>query len=794
MWTCSTSSISAAESERAAWDNAKTLRALVLTLLLASPLLGGLPEEAHALLASRCVACHGSDKPQGGLDLTSRESLLRGGVSGPAVTPGAGAASLLYLRAAGDPGPRMPLGGAPLRPQELETLASWIDEGAAWTQSAEGPDRGTAALTPRRPKIPAGGGENPVDRFLVGYWREAGLATPAEAGDAVFARRAWFDLHGLPPSPDDLRAFLDDDSDDKRSALIDCLLEQRERYAEHWISYWNDLLRNDEGVIYHGGRESITPWLLDALRSNKPYDRMVRELLDPRGRDAPEGFLVGVNWRGVVNASQTPPMQAAQNSAQVFLGINLKCASCHDSFINQWKLADSYGLAGFFSDEPLELVRCDVPTGRAAELQFLFPSLGSVDAGLSLGRRRTAVAELFTHEDNGRFARTIVNRYWKKLIGRGLVEPADDMDQPAWDADLLDWLAVDFVDHGYDLEHLLRRILGSKAYQSRSAPRPEAGADYQFQGPHARRLSAEQFSDAISAVTGEWPLREAGQRAEYSRDWRLKASPLARALGRPVRDQVFTERNERATTLQALELLNGGSLTRRLRRGAQRLLNELPPAPASLYDSGVVRRDPVAGEAKIGGAEHLWLLVEDQESYDPSRVVAGWLDAELVRPDGSSVKLSTFTPKEAPDSAVLTLDGQVQPDALAGPVPGRRVYQLPAGEFERLRFRLAVDDASKPSDVNPRVRFFVFDRAPDRTRLVQASGRPPVDPPAPLAEVAPTAAVRQLFEHALSRPPSKAETAAALELLQPRGGRISSEGLEDLLWSLALLPDFQVLR
>lgn len=775
------------------WDNADDLRALLLTFLLAAPALADLSDEAHALLAHRCFACHGAEKPQGGLDLTSREALLKGGVSGPAVQPGSGKASLLYQRAAGDPGPQMPLGGAPLRANELATLAEWIDAGADWSQPSDGPGRATASLAPRRPAIPDGAAENPVGRFLDAYWKQAGVETPAEASDAVFARRAWFDLHGLPPTPEELESFLADDEPDKRARLLDTLLADRERFAEHWVSFWNDLLRNDEGVIYHGGRESITPWLLGALETNKPYDRMVRELLDPRGLDAPEGFLIGVNWRGVVNASQTPPMQAAQNSAQVFLGINLKCASCHDSFINQWKLADSYGLAGFFSDEQLELVRCDVPTGRTAELKFLFPELGLTEPAAPLGARRAAAAEMFTSRQNGRFARTIVNRYWQKLTGRGLVEPLDDMDQAAWNADLLDWLAADFVDHGYDLEHLLRRIMTSAAYQSVTAPDPDPEAEYVFRGPHARRLSAEQFSDAISAITGEWPLREAGKQAEYARDWRLKATPLARALGRPVRDQVFTTRNDQATTLQALELLNGGTLTRRLRRGAQRLLGELQPAPKSLYDSGVVRRDPVTGEADVRGARELWLLVEDQDSYDPSRVVAGWVDAELIRADGSAVKLSSLTPKEAPDPAILTVAGEIQQDALAGPIPSRRVYALP-GEFQTLRFRLAIDDASLPSDVNPRARFFVFDQEPDRTRLIRPSGDPPVDGPPALTDISPAEAVERLFLHAVARKPTPQETAAAVELLHPSGGRIPSEGLEDLLWSLALLPDFQVLR
>lgn len=758
--------------------------------LLAAPGWADVAGEAHALLASRCLACHGAEKPQGGLSVVSREALLAGGASGPAVEPGVGKSSLLVRRAAGEPGPRMPLGGAPLGPEELELLARWIEEGAPWAAVEEGPSRATASLAPRRPEVPAGEAANPVDRFLASYWEANGVAKPATVSDAAFARRVWFDLHGLPPTPEELGAFVADPAPDKRAKLVEALLADRKLYAGHWITYWNDLLRNDEGVIYHGGRESITPWLLDALESDKPYDRMVRELLDPRGHDAPQGFLIGVNWRGVVNASQTPPMQAAQNSAQVFLGVNLKCASCHDSFVNQWKLADSYGLAGFFSDERLELVRCDTPTGKTAELKFLFPELGEVDPDAPLGRRRAAAAELFTSERNGRFARTIVNRYWKKLIGRGLIEPADDLDQPSWNADLLDWLAADFVDQGYDLEQLLRRIILSDAYQSAAAPVEEP---YVFRGPHPRRLSAEQFSDAVSAITGEWPLRESGLRAEYARAWRLKATPLDRALGRPVRDQVFTERNEQATTLQALELLNGGTLTRRLRSGAERLLGAYEPAPAAAYDSGVVRKDAVAGEAKLSGASRLYLLVEDQDSYDASRVTAGWVQAMLVRADGSAVKLSSLKPLEAPDPAVMKLEGKVQDDALAAGIPSRRVYALPPGEFDRLLFRAGVDDRSQSSDVNPRARFFVFTEAPDRRRLVRPSGEPPVPAPPRLSEA--EEGVRRLFVHALARQPSEGELRAALELLQGGpDGRIPVEGLEDLLWSLALLPDFQVLQ
>ena len=165
-----------------------------------------------------------------------------------------------------------------------------------------------------------------------------------------------------------------------------------------------------------GTRKSITHWLLQSLQENLPFNQFVAQLLNPGGRPAPDGFLLGVNWRGDINASQTPVMQAAQNSAQVFLGVNLKCNSCHDSFISRWKLKDAYGLASFFSDDKLELVRCDVKLGEFAEPKFLYPELGGVDAAASLAERRAAAARLFTGTENGRFARTVVNRIWKRLL------------------------------------------------------------------------------------------------------------------------------------------------------------------------------------------------------------------------------------------------------------------------------------------------------------------------------------------------------------------------------------------
>src|SRR6266511_1368862 len=182
------------------------------------------------------------------------------------------------------------------------------------------------------------------------------------------------------------------------------------------MSFWNDLLRNDEQTNIDGLRKPVTQWLYKSLRENKPLDLFVAELLNP-GRDGPDGYLKGVNWRGRVNASQTPPIQAAQNVSQVFLASSLKCASCHDSFITEWKLEQAYGLASFFAAADLEMHRCDKATGKVVPPKFLFAGLGDVPARADLETRHRAVAEMVTRPKTPRFAKTLVNRLWKRLLG-----------------------------------------------------------------------------------------------------------------------------------------------------------------------------------------------------------------------------------------------------------------------------------------------------------------------------------------------------------------------------------------
>lgn len=541
-------------------------------------------KDVAPILMGSCVACHAGKNDDGGFKLGTREEILAGGITGPGAIEGKSAESLLIqLVAQQDLDRIMPAKGPKLTAEQVGILRAWIDQGMKWEEGfVIRPKYIPAELKPRKPELPAAdaaGSEHPIDRLLAPYLAGNGTSTEKLCDDRTYIRRAYLDVIGLLPAPEDVDAFCADSATDKRAQLVDRLLADRQQYAAHWFSFWNDALRNDyQGTGYiDGGRQQISQWLLQSLGENKPYNQFVRELIT--AAPGAEGFIKGIVWRGVVNASQVPEMQAAQNVSQVFLGINLKCASCHDSFINDWTLHDAYGLAGVFADGQLEVHRCDQPKGEFAPVKFLYPELGAIDGAAPRDARLAQLADRFTSEQNGRLARTIVNRQWGRFFGRAIVEPVDEMDNPPWDADLLDWLSVDLAEHGYDLTHTLRLILTSKAYQLPSVDRGERDAEpFVFRGPVVKRLAAEQFVDALSQLTHAWPekadvelapvggepaVREIGIRAAFK-----TANPLMTAMGRPNREQVVTSRPQTATTLEALELTNGQTLADTLARGA----------------------------------------------------------------------------------------------------------------------------------------------------------------------------------------------------------------------------------
>lgn len=606
---------------------------LVVVIVLGNtpaPVCGQQPVDfAHQivpLIRKHCAACHTAGRHEGSLSFDTRDDLLRSDVIDLANVADS---ELLARLQSDDPDERMPKDMEPLAEAEIELFRRWIAEGLAWDDGFSFAAKSTTRPLQLRP-IMANPNEVPSIDALLNQTATKKIET---VDDRAFFRRVSLDLVGLLPSAEKVELFAADASPDKRSKLIDELLGNDRDYAEHWLTFWNDLLRNDySGTGYiDGGRAPITDWLYRSLLENKPYDVMVRELIVPS--PGSEGFSRGIRWRGRINASQVVELQFAQNVGQVFLGLNLKCASCHDSFIDSWKLTDAYGMAAVIAESPLEIHRCDVAQGAMAKAAFLFPELGAIDANAPREQRLQQLAGLLTKSENGRFSRTIVNRLWQRLMGRGLVEPMDSMDAPAWNEELLDWLAADLVQHQYDLKHTLRTIAMSQTYQRPSVPPPQPGEPYEFRGPLARRLTAEQWLDGIWQLTGQWPQAPAvdfGYRDDRPvRASLVNADRLMRVLGRPNREQVVTTRPTTLTTLEAIDMTNGAQLATTLDKGAESLLARFPdatpgelviwlyrsslsrdPTPAELASSTALLANPIS---KDNLADLLWIIVLQPE-------------------------------------------------------------------------------------------------------------------------------------------------------------------------------------
>lgn len=494
------------------------------------------------ILKTKCAACHANGVYKGGLSLETREQLIESGN----ISKGNHLKSELHVRiTSDDPEERMPPEGSPLTSAETQKMATWIDAGLPWpseiTLKRQYFKRPLALrVTNLHKKIDDK--ENPIDYLINQYFKTNNIQSPQLLSDREYIRRAKLDLLGLLPTPEEVESYQNDDHKNKPILLIDSLLSQDRKYADHWMSFWNDLLRNDYvGTGYiDGGRKQITQWLHQSLLENKPYDKFVRELINPSANSA--GFIKGIKWRGRVNASQIEPLQFSQNISQVFLGINMKCASCHDSFIDDWRLEDAYGLAAITAQKPLEIHRCDIPTSQTATSKFVFPELGVINHSLPREKRLEQLSQLMTTPENGRFARTIVNRLWHRLTGRGLVHPVDVMANEAWSEPLLDFLAEDLVRNDYNLKHTLQLIAASRIYRSQSAASDSTSENrFVFKGIFTKRMTAEQFVDSVWSLSGTTPNKvdakiiSAGQQKTIAK-WIWSNTP---AMSSPAQEIVY---------------------------------------------------------------------------------------------------------------------------------------------------------------------------------------------------------------------------------------------------------------
>lgn len=542
----------------------------------------------RSVLAHNCYKCHSGAKIEGELRLDEKEFVFAGGENGPVLVPGNPAESDLIRRISlsKNHDDVMPSKGKLLSKEEIKLLTLWIEKGAPWPDGVEQQSiYRVAELAPRKPGLPTSkpGLENEIDLWVDQYFQQNQLEWSEPIADRTYLRRIYLDVIGLLPSPEELEAFENDSNPDKRNIWLQNLLNRKDDFAQHWLTFWNDALRNDyTGTGYiTKGRFAITDWLYTSIRDNKPYDQFVKELLNPN--DKSKGFIEGIRWRGTVNASQRTEMQAAQNVGQVILGLNLKCASCHDSFISDWKLEEAYAFANIFADSTLEVSRCEQPTGKMAKTKILWEELGEIDSTAAKAEKLKQLADRLVQPANGRMYRTVVNRIWKQLMGRGIVEPVDEMDNLPWSQDLLDWLAVDFVENGYDLKRLIFQIASSKIYQSQSiaidSPEKLMAEDFKFQGIVRRRLTAEQFSDAVSQLATplfdsvEVKFRpyelipEAKTDLPFARAALVANNSFLTSLGRPNREIVSTSRDSQASLLQALEMSNGEKLNKSLEKG-----------------------------------------------------------------------------------------------------------------------------------------------------------------------------------------------------------------------------------
>lgn len=447
-------------------------------------------EEIFPILRSECLRCHGASS-QSGIELNSRESVLA-----YIDFDDVDSSELFYRTESENADERMPPTGAGVNSEEVEKLKEWVKSGAPWPNT---------------------------------WVDDQHLNPTAEISDLAFARRAYFDLIGVPPTADELEGFIKEGSADKRSKLINRLLDDP-RWADQRMGYWQDVLAENPTLI-NSSLNTTGPfrwYLYESFLDNKPMDRMVSELIFMRG-DPHEGGSAGF---AIAGNNQAPFAAKAQIVASAFLGIETQCARCHDAPYHNAKQRELFSLAAMLKEDSVTvpkssqvpeefftstnrrpLIQVTLKSDEVIQPEWPFPDLLSeIDSSewsklaIDPNSPRHRLAAFITSHHNERFAKVIANRVWRRLIGVGIVEPVD-----SWEAtspshpELLQWLADEFVLSGYDLKHLYRTIMTSKLYQQEAIEESQVASPEErlFIGPKRRRLSAEQIIDSMFSATGK---------------------------------------------------------------------------------------------------------------------------------------------------------------------------------------------------------------------------------------------------------------------------------------------------
>jgi hypothetical protein len=397
------------------------------------------------------------------------------------------------------------------------------------------------------------------------------------ADDAAFLRRVSLDLTGLLPAPEAVRSFVADPAPSrvKRSKMIDRLIASP-AYVDHWTVKWGDLLQTSRKYLGEKGAYEFQQWIRDSVASNKPYDQLVHELLTSRGSSYDDP---AANFFRVTREAK-PTME---KTTQVFLGVRMVCAQCHDHPFERWTQTQYYQMAAFFSAVGLRAgyeVGEEIVFDQRSDYQMKHPKDGHVvkpEFMLALSkplavpddqRRRDALAEWLTSKDNPFFAKAIANRIWSYFFGRGIIDPVDDIraSNPATNPALLEALTKDVLDHNFDLQQLMRTITNSRAYQA-SFTTNEWNQNDRDNFSHAipRRLSAEELMDAVSSAAGarpHFPEVPEDTMAEQLVDPHIGQDGFLDVFGRPPRESSCEcERRTDFSLPQALNLVNGKTIS-----------------------------------------------------------------------------------------------------------------------------------------------------------------------------------------------------------------------------------------
>jgi hypothetical protein len=417
---------------------------------------------------------------------------------------------------------------------------------------------------------------NFIDELVWAKLQKLGLFPSALANDSAFLRRAHLDVIGRLPTPDEVREFLADTSPDKRARLIDRLLERPE-YADYWANKWMDLLRPNPYRVGIKAVFNLDGWIRESFRANKPYDQFVREIVTASGSTFD-------STPATIFRDRREPEEIGPMISQLFLGVRLDCAKCHHHPFESLGQEKFYEFAAYFARVGRKGTGLSPPISGGEEIVFTaksgtvkHPLTGEVLAPKPLfgtappdadpdADPREALARWMTSPENRYFARVIVNRIWADLMGRGIVDPIDDLrdSNPPSNGPLLDALADDFRLHGYDQKHLIRTITGSTVYGLESTPNERNIADTRnFSRHYRQRLGAEAMLDAISDVTGVPDSFEAsppGSRAVTIWTHRVESLFLD-TFGRPDPNQdPPCERTTDTAVVQALHLMNAPGL------------------------------------------------------------------------------------------------------------------------------------------------------------------------------------------------------------------------------------------